>query len=159
MALYASGTAHAPGVIHNIVARQQQLRDRDDVVAVLQQVLDHGRERLGRMLRGVVEQDDAAGPDAAFDALRDLPGGELLPVEAVPTGNTFKGSDLSVSRKKTLSAIVLNHQMHFQTGTDQIVNRPQPIHERHIQRTEKTVCSFLQLVLIRSLFLAPRLVI
>ena len=120
MALYASGTAHAPGVIHNIVARQQQFRDRDDVVAVLQQVLDHGRERLGRVLRGVVEQDDAAGPDAAFDALRDLSGGELLPVEAVPAGNTFKVEFLLIFLQSFLLSITMRHQWLFPMGNNQI---------------------------------------
>ena len=81
--LHAARAAHPSGVIHDIVPGQQHFRDRNDAVAVLQQEFDHRGKRLRRVLCGVVEQYDAAGLYAAFDALGDLRCGELLPIEAV----------------------------------------------------------------------------
>ena len=77
-------------MVHLIVAAQQKIRHGDDAVAVLQQVFEDRRQRLGRVLCRVVEQHDAAGLYAGADPLGDLARGKVLPVQAVPDGNSFK---------------------------------------------------------------------
>ena len=59
-------------------------------VALLEQGLDDAGQRLRGVEGGVVEEDDGAGLHPGRHPLRDLPGGELFPVQTIPIPNSFK---------------------------------------------------------------------
>ena len=86
------------GVVYRIAALQQELRNRDDRIAVLQQVFDYRRQGLGRVFRGVVEQYDAAGLNFARDAIYDLGRREIFPVEAVITRIGWSNANQTVDK-------------------------------------------------------------
>lgn len=85
-----------PRVVDGIVlaagAGVDQLGDRNDGVALGDQILQDPRQRLRRMLGRVVEQHDGAGLDPAGHPLGDLAGGDLLPVQRIHIPNSFNGA-------------------------------------------------------------------
>lgn len=89
----AAGAALPAGMVHLIVPLQQDLRHRHDPEAVLQQILDHIRQGLRRVLGRVVEQHDIPALNAARHPLRNLRRAQVLPVQTVPDGNGFKGKN------------------------------------------------------------------
>ena len=77
-------------MVDGVFAGQEYLRYRDYRVAVGEQGLDYPRQRLRSVLRGIVEQHDAArlhlGGHPLADGVRVI----ILPVEGVPIGNDLK---------------------------------------------------------------------
>ena len=80
---FALFPALAAGVVYVVFAAQQYFRYRDDSIAVGEQGFYYAGERFGRVLRGVMEKDDAAGLNLREHALLYLGGGNALPVETV----------------------------------------------------------------------------
>ena len=64
-------------------ARQQELGDRHDLIALAEQVVKNIRQRLRRVLARVVEKHDGAVRHLPRHALGDLTGGNTLPVERI----------------------------------------------------------------------------
>lgn len=78
------------GVVGAALAREDDLRDGDEGVSLLEEALQDRGQGLGRMEGGVVEEDDRAGLYLARDPLGDLGRGEVLPVQTVTVPNGFK---------------------------------------------------------------------
>ena len=81
--------ALAAGVVDGIVSGEDELRHGHECIALLQQTLDDTRQSLGGVLGGVVEQHDGAGADLGCDPFGDVGGRKVLPVQTVPTGNSW----------------------------------------------------------------------
>lgn len=77
-------------MVDGVVPGQDQLGNGDKGIAVGQKPLDDSRQGLGSVLGSVVEQHDGAGADLARYPLGDVRGGQVLPVQAVPTGSGWK---------------------------------------------------------------------
>ena len=77
-------------VVDGVVAREQDLRNRYDLIPLGEQVVEDIRQRLGRMLARIVEQHDRPALHLARHTLRDLTRRDALPVEGIPTGSTWK---------------------------------------------------------------------
>ena len=97
----------AAGVVNGVLAVQQKLGDGDEGVALLQQRFNNSGQGFRGMQGGVVEQNDGAGLHLAGHPLGDLAGGQLLPVQTVPTGNAFKrlGNSGLETRKESWGAV------------------------------------------------------
>ena len=76
-------------MIDGVFAVEDQLRDGDDGIAVLDERFQDRGQGLGCVQRGVVEQNDAAVGHLACDALVDRRGVVVFPIQTVPTGNRF----------------------------------------------------------------------
>ena len=63
------------------------MRNGDDGIAVRDQPLQNAWQGFGRVLRRIVEQDDAPGLHLLQHPLRDLLGGDPLPVETIAACN------------------------------------------------------------------------
>ena len=74
-------------MIHIVVAGEDDLRDGDNFVSRRLEEVQNGGQSLGGVESGVVEEDDGAGLRLAGDPFGDLPGGQLLPVQTVASGN------------------------------------------------------------------------
>ena len=81
-----------PGVVDGVGLGEDDLGDGHEGIALLEQIFDDAGQGLRGVLGGVVEQDDGAGADLGGDPLGDLPGGQVLPVEAITT--SYKGKSL-----------------------------------------------------------------
>ena len=83
-----------PGVVDGVIgatgAGEDQLRNGDEGVAVLEQGLDDAGQGLWSMFGGVVEEDNRAGLHFGGNPLGDLSGGEVLPVQTITAGNKGK---------------------------------------------------------------------
>ena len=77
-------------MIDGVLPFQDDLGNGDESIAFLQQMLDNTRQCFRRMLRGIVEQDDAAGLDFARHPFRNIRRRQVFPVQAVTTGNGCK---------------------------------------------------------------------
>lgn len=77
-------------MVDGVLALKQNLRDRYNAVALPDQVLQDGGQRLGRMLARVMEQDNRAVRHLARDAFGDLGRRDALPVEAIHVPNNSK---------------------------------------------------------------------
>ena len=86
--------ALAPGVVDGVIlpagSGEDQFRDGDEGIALLEEGLDDGGQGLRGVEGGVVEQDDGAGLDLGGHPLDDLSGGQVLPVQAVIERNDRK---------------------------------------------------------------------
>ena len=93
MAAASLGRALPPGVVDGVVgvvfAGEDQLRDGDEGVPLLEQGLQDAGQGLRRVDGRVVEQDNGAGLHLGGDPLGDLRRGELLPVQAGTVPNRF----------------------------------------------------------------------
>lgn len=79
-----------PGVVDGIVAGEDDLGNGDEGIALLQQAFDDAGQRLGGVLGGVVKQDDGTGTDSGGDPFGDVSGGQIFPVQTIPTGSGWK---------------------------------------------------------------------
>ena len=79
------------GEVGPALAGQDEPAHRDHFVAVFLQPVQDGRQGLGGVEGGVVEEDDGAGGYPVGDTLRDGGRVVVLPVQAVPTGSGCKG--------------------------------------------------------------------
>ena len=77
-------------MVDGIGIGQNELGDGDEGVPILQQGLEDGGQSLRGVEGGVVEEHNGAGLHLGGDPLGDLPGGDVLPVQAVPVPNRFK---------------------------------------------------------------------
>ena len=66
---------------------QENLRNGNKGISLLQQPLDDGGQSRGGVLGGIVKQHDGAGLHPARHPLCDLAGGQILPVQTVNTTN------------------------------------------------------------------------
>ena len=66
-----------------LFARQQELGDRHDLIALAEQVVEDSRQRLRRVLACVVKENDGAVRHLPRHALGDLSSGDALPVERI----------------------------------------------------------------------------
>ena len=73
----------AAGVVLIGVPLKEKLGDGDNGEALALQRFQNSRQGLGRVLGGVVEEDDAAGAHILQDPLGDLIGRDALPVQTV----------------------------------------------------------------------------
>ena len=78
------------GVVHVVLALQQDLRDRHHSVAVLRHVVQDGGESLRGVEGGVVEQADGPALYPLRHPLGDFACRDVLPVQTVPAGKGFK---------------------------------------------------------------------
>ena len=78
------------GVVHAVLAGEDELGDGDHGVALLKQIVQNAGQGFRGVLGGVVEQDDGAALDLPRHPLGDVGGGQVLPVQAVHTGYSFK---------------------------------------------------------------------
>ena len=80
-------------MVDGVFPVQQDLRDGDKGIAVLEELFQDARQSLWSVLGSVVEQDDGPGLDLFGDPFGDLRGGEVLPVQAVHVPHRFKVVD------------------------------------------------------------------
>lgn len=78
------------GVVDGVVAGEDQLRDGDKGIAFLDQAFDDGGKGLRRVFRGIMEENDGAWLDLGGDAAADFSGRQVLPVQTITAGSTFK---------------------------------------------------------------------
>ena len=71
-------------------ARQQDLGDRHDLIALAEQVVKDIRQRLRCMLARIVEEHDGAVRHLPRHALGDLTGGDAFPVERITIPYSLK---------------------------------------------------------------------
>lgn len=90
------------GVVGVVCAGEDQLRDGDEGVPLLEQGLQDAGQGLRRVDGRVVEQDNGAGLHLGGDPLGDLRRGELLPVQAVTVPHSFKPLSLLAPQVLTL---------------------------------------------------------
>lgn len=76
-------------VVDSVVTREQDLRDRYDLVPLGEQIVKNIRQRLGCVLARVVEQHDRSTLHLARHALRDLTRRDALPVERIHIPNSL----------------------------------------------------------------------
>lgn len=86
----ASGRTLPPGVVDGILPGENDLGDGHEGIALLEEGLEDSGQGLRRMEGGVVEQDDGARLNLGGHPLDNLPGGQVLPVQAVPAGSACK---------------------------------------------------------------------
>lgn len=67
-------------MVDGVGGGEEELRDGHHGVAVADEGLQNGRQRLRRMESGVVEQDDAAGTHLPTNALGDRARIQVFPV-------------------------------------------------------------------------------
>lgn len=84
------GRALSAGVVHIVVAGEDDLGDGDHGVAIGLQIRENGGEGLRRVDGGVVKEADGAAGDLACNPLGDVRRRQLLPVQAVPHGSSWK---------------------------------------------------------------------
>ena len=77
-------------MVHHIVPVQDQLRNGENGVALLDEILQNGGQSLRGVEGGVVKEDDASRLDLAGDPVIDSAGIIVLPVQAVPKRNRVK---------------------------------------------------------------------
>ena len=77
-------------MIHVVFPLQKDLGNGDDLISGGLEKFQDRRQCLGRVECSVVEQADGAGLDLAGDPLGDFLGGEILPVQTVPVGSSWK---------------------------------------------------------------------
>ena len=85
-----------PGVVDAVFPIQDDLRNRHKGITFLKQAFDDPRQRLRCMERRIVKQYDGTRLDLACHSLGDLPSRQIFPIQAVPTGSSFK----NISRDK-----------------------------------------------------------
>ena len=71
------------GVIRVVLSGENELRDGNKGVALLEQSLQNGGQGLGGVKGGVVKQDNGPGLYLGGHPPGDLSGGQVLPVQAV----------------------------------------------------------------------------
>ena len=77
-------------MVNGVIPGEDELRDGDKGVALLKEGLDDGGQGFGGVQRGVVEQDNGPGLYLGCHPLNNLPGGQVLPVQAVTECNKGK---------------------------------------------------------------------
>lgn len=77
-------------MVDGVLPGQDQLGDGHEGISFLQQTFDDAGQGLGGVLGGVVKQHDGTGTDFASDPLGDVGGGQVFPVQTVPTGSGWK---------------------------------------------------------------------
>lgn len=82
--------ALASGVVDGALAGEEELRDGHEGVSLLDELLENGGQGLGGVEGRVVEEHNGTRLDLACHPLDDLSGGQVLPVQAIPTGSGFK---------------------------------------------------------------------
>lgn len=90
-----------PGVVHVILSVQQDLRDRDDSIAVVSEILKDSRQGLRCVERCVVKQANGPRLHLTCHPLGDLRRREIFPVQTVTvpySGKSFYRSILSFSK-------------------------------------------------------------
>ena len=89
-----------PGVVDDVVGAQftvqKNLRNGDESVAFLQQMLNNTRQSFGSILRRVVEQDNAAGLHFGSHSLGNVCGRKVFPIQTVTI--PYKGKLLGTMR-------------------------------------------------------------
>ena len=88
--LFWSGRDLPPGVVDGVVPSEDEFGNGDDLIPLALEILDDPGECLRGVECGVVEQDDAPRPYIGGDPGVDLIGSQILPVQTIPTGSTFK---------------------------------------------------------------------
>ena len=78
-------------MVNGVVSVQEDLGNREEGVALLEQFFQDARKGLGGVLGGVVEEHDGAGLNLFGDPLGDFGSGEVFPVQAVTIPNRCKG--------------------------------------------------------------------
>ena len=78
------------GVVDGVLPGEDDLRDGDKGVALLEKSLDDGGQGLGGVKGGVVKQDDGPRLHLGGHPPGDLPGLQVLPVQAVTECNKGK---------------------------------------------------------------------
>ena len=78
------------GVIDGVLPGENDLGNRDEGVALLEEGLDDGGQGLRGVEGGVVKEDDGAGLHLGGHSFDDLPRLQVLPVQAVTECNKGK---------------------------------------------------------------------
>ena len=85
-------------MVDGVVAAEQDLRDRHNVVPFGEQIVENVGQCLGCVLACVVEEDDRPALYLARHAFGDLGGGNALPVERVPVGSSWNALRITACR-------------------------------------------------------------
>lgn len=79
------------GVVGVVFAAQNQLADRDNVIALPQQIVQNARQSLWGVKGRIVEEHNGARPHAGDHPLGDGGRVVILPVQTIPVGSGCKG--------------------------------------------------------------------
>ena len=77
-------------MVDGVLPREEDLGDGHEGIPLLEEGLDDGGQSLRGVLGGVVEQDDGPRLDLGGHPPGDLPGLQVLPVQAVTKCNKGK---------------------------------------------------------------------
>ena len=77
-------------MIEVALAVKENLTDGDDRVSLTEQIIQNRRQRLRRMLAGIMEQNDTAALHLARNSSADLVCADSFPVETIPNPNNLK---------------------------------------------------------------------
>ena len=79
-------------MVDGVLAGEEDLGDGHKGVPLLDELLENGRQGLRGVKGRVVEEHNGARLNLACHPLDNLPGRQVLPVQAVPPGSGFKSS-------------------------------------------------------------------
>ena len=77
-------------MVDGVTARKNKLGYGHKGIALLQQTFNNTGQGLRGVLGSVVEQNDGARAHLAGNSLGDVCGGQILPIQTVPTGSGWK---------------------------------------------------------------------
>lgn len=84
-------------MVDGVGGGEEELGDGDYGVAVADEGLQNGRQRLRRVKGGVVEENDAAGAHLGTNALGNGGRVQVFPVQTITTGNLLNTTILLTS--------------------------------------------------------------
>ena len=79
-------------MVDGVIPVQNQLGNGDELISLLKQCLDDGRQGFRGVQGGVMEQHNGAGLDLGGDPLGNFSCWKIIPVQAVPAGKRFRPS-------------------------------------------------------------------
>ena len=90
LCLFPGAGTLAAGVVHHVVPVQNQLRNGENGITLLDKILQNRGQGLRCVEGGIVEQHDASRRDSGGDPGVDRVGIVVFPIQAVPKCNKVK---------------------------------------------------------------------
>ena len=122
-------------MIDFVVTCKKQLRDGHDLISLSQKVFDNVRQCLRRVLRGIVEENDASRNDIRRDPLTDLVRADALPVERIAI--RYKGNTCDGNASGDASSSELPSHIVALGGRDMKITNKHPVYATVMEREQR----------------------